>query len=184
MHDHLREWVRIDNEREPSPSSAIIDFHCVKSAALVSEQVGFDAGKLINGRKRFLTVDTLGLVLRVFVTAASVGERSGGKRVQRASQTHGQSSVTVAHDLGRWWLRRQPFHDLGHGRLSLDCTSGAATVANNHASCCSRNALVVERTFGWLMGSRRLVRDYELLPQTSETLIYLAMIRIMVRRLT
>ena len=42
---------------------------------------------------------------------------------------------------------------------------------------------VVERTFGWLVGSRRLARDYELLPQTSETLIYLAMIRIMVRRL-
>jgi len=43
---------------------------------------------------------------------------------------------------------------------------------------------VVERTFGWLMGCRRLVRDYELLPQTSETFIYLAMIRVMVRRLT
>jgi transposase len=42
---------------------------------------------------------------------------------------------------------------------------------------------VVERTFGWLMGCRRLVRDYELLPETSETFIYLAMIRIMVRRL-
>lgn len=48
---------------------------------MVSEQVGFDAGKLIKGRKRFLTVDTLGLVLRVLVTAASVGEREGGKRV-------------------------------------------------------------------------------------------------------
>jgi len=43
---------------------------------------------------------------------------------------------------------------------------------------------VGERTFGWLMGCRRLVRDYELLPQTSETFIYLAMIRVMVRRLT
>ena len=42
---------------------------------------------------------------------------------------------------------------------------------------------VVERTFGWLMGYRRLVRDYELLPETSETFIYIAMIRIMVRRL-
>lgn len=42
---------------------------------------------------------------------------------------------------------------------------------------------VVERTFGWLMHCRRLVRDYELLPETSETFIYLAMIRIMVRRL-
>ncbi|NET02856.1 MAG: transposase, partial [Sphaerospermopsis sp. SIO1G1] len=42
---------------------------------------------------------------------------------------------------------------------------------------------VVERTFGWLMSCRRLVRDYEFLPTTSETFIYLTMIRIMVRRL-
>jgi len=81
IHDHLREWVRVDEEREPSPSEAVIDSQSVKSAAMVSEQVGFDAGKLIKGRKRFLTVDTLGLVLRVLVTAASVGEREGGKRV-------------------------------------------------------------------------------------------------------
>lgn len=71
----------MDNDRDPSPSEAIVDSQSVKSAAMVSEQVGFDAGKLIKGRKRFLTVDTLGLVLRVLVTAASVGEREGGKRV-------------------------------------------------------------------------------------------------------
>ncbi len=81
IHDQLREWVRVDNDRHSSPSEAIIDSQSVKSAAMVSEQVGFDAGKLIKGRKRFLTVDTLGLVLRVLVTAASVGEREGGKRV-------------------------------------------------------------------------------------------------------
>lgn len=71
----------MDQDRQPSPSEAIIDFHCVKSAAMVSKAVGFDAGKLTKGRKRFLTVDTLGLVLRVLVTAANVGEREGGKQV-------------------------------------------------------------------------------------------------------
>ena len=81
IHDHLREWVRVDEERSVSPSEAVIDSQSVKTAAMVSEQVGFDAGKLIKGRKRFLTVDTLGLVLRVVVSAASVGEREGGKRV-------------------------------------------------------------------------------------------------------
>ncbi len=78
IHDQLREWVRLDHEPEASPSSAIIDSQSVKSAAMVSKQVGFDAGKLIKGRKRFLSVDTSGLVLRVFVTAASLGEREGG----------------------------------------------------------------------------------------------------------
>ncbi|MDF5717892.1 MAG: transposase [Rhizonema sp. NSF051] len=66
---------------------------CVKSAAMVSQSVGFDAGKKIKGRKRFLTVDTLGLVLRVLVTSASMGEREGGKQVlQRVKQYPHQTS--------------------------------------------------------------------------------------------
>ena len=75
IHDNLREWVRIEEQRYPSPSEAIIDSQSVKSAAGVYEEVGFDGGKLIQGRKRFLTVNTLGLVLRVLLTGASVGER-------------------------------------------------------------------------------------------------------------
>jgi transposase len=81
VHDHLREWVRVDRDRFPSPSEAIIGSQSVKTAAMVRQDVGFDGGKLVKGRKRFLTVDTLGLVLRVFVTAANVGEREGGKQV-------------------------------------------------------------------------------------------------------
>ena len=63
IHDNLREWVQIEQQRDPSPSEAIIDSQSVKSTAGVHEQVGFDGGKLIQGRKWFLTVDTLGLVL-------------------------------------------------------------------------------------------------------------------------
>jgi putative transposase len=81
IHDQLRDWTRIEIERHPSPSEAIIDSQSVKSAAMVSQSVGFDAGKKLKGRKRFMTVDTLGLVLRVLVTAANVGEREGGKQV-------------------------------------------------------------------------------------------------------
>lgn len=64
----------------------------------VSESVGFDAGKLIKGRKRFLTVDTLGLVLRVLVTAASVGEREGGKQVLKRVKCMG-SYVSRLHTI-------------------------------------------------------------------------------------
>jgi transposase len=67
IHDKLRDWVRVDAERAASPSEAIIDSQSVKSAAMVTEEVGYDAGKKIKGRKRFMTVDTLGLVLRVLV---------------------------------------------------------------------------------------------------------------------
>lgn len=182
IHDRLREWVRADNDRAASPSEAIIDSQSVKSAAMVSAQVGFDAGKLIKGRKRFLTVDTLGLVLRVLVTAASVGEREGGKRVLKrvkrmgnaVSRLHtiwvdggydGNPFLVWVMDVCRWVVQVV---------LRPEQTKGFVLL---------KKRWVVERTFGWLMGSRRLVRDYELLPQTSETLIYLAMIRIMVRRL-
>ncbi len=60
---------------------------------MVSIAVGYDAGKKIMGRKRFMTVDTLGLVLRVLVTAANVGEREGGKQVlKRVKQSPRQIS--------------------------------------------------------------------------------------------
>ncbi len=72
--------MRVTSDRATTPSEAIVDSQSVKSAAMVNQAVGYDAGKRINGRKRFLTVDTLGLVPRVLVTAASVGEREGGKQ--------------------------------------------------------------------------------------------------------
>ena len=78
---------------KPSPSEAIIDSQSVKSAAMVHQSVGYDAGKQIKGRKRFMTVDTLGLVLRVLVTAASVPEREGGKQVLKQVKQMGQGSL-------------------------------------------------------------------------------------------
>ncbi len=182
IHDHLRQWVRLDQGRQACPSETIIDSQSIKSAAMVSQDVGFDGGKLIHGRKRFLTVDTLGLVLRVFVTAASVGEREGGKRVLKrvhqmgkaVSRLHtiwvdggfdGEPFMIWVMDVCRWIVQVV---------LRPEQTKGFVLL---------KKRWVVERTFAWMMGNRRLVRDYELLPETSETFIYLAMIRIMVRRL-
>jgi transposase len=182
LHDSLHQWLRMEQERHRSPTEAIIDSQSVKSAAMVSQEVGFDAGKLIKGRKRFLTVDTLGLVLRVLVTAANVGEREGGKQVLQRVKQMGKG-VSRLHTL---WVDAgfdgSPFmmwvmdvcHWIVQVVLRPQTSSGFVLL---------KKRWVVERTFGWLMGCRRLVRDYELLPETSETFIYLAMIRIMVRRL-
>ncbi len=79
---------------------------------MVSKGVGYDAGKKIKGRKRFMTVDTLGLVLRVWVTAASVGERESGKHVLKQVKKTGAPSVPPNHYLGGpYWgilrLRRE-----------------------------------------------------------------------------
>lgn len=83
--------MRVANDREPSPTEAIVDSQSVKTAALVSLAVGYDAGKQIKGRKRFMTVDTLGLMLRVLVTAASVPERDGGRQVLNKVKQMGKS---------------------------------------------------------------------------------------------
>lgn len=182
IHDQLREWTRIECNRHPSPTEAIIDSQSVKSAAGVHQEVGFDGGKVIKGRKRFLSVDTLGLVLRVLVTAANVGERTGGKRVLKRVKRmdkavsrlttiwvdggfDGAPFLMWVMDVCRWIVQVVLRPEQSQGFVLL------------------KKRWVVERTLGWLMRCRRLVRDYEVLPQTSETFIYLAMIRIMVRRL-
>lgn len=182
IHDRLREWMRIERQRQLSPSEAIIDSQSVKSAAMVSQEVGFDGGKVIKGRKRFLTVDTLGLVLRVLVTSANVGERAGGRRVLKRVKAMGQG-VSRLHTI--WTdggFDGEPFM-----MWVMDVCRWIVQVVlrpeQTRGFVLLKKRWVVERTFGWLMGCRRLVRDYELLPETSETFIYLAMIRIMVRRL-
>lgn len=77
--------------REPSPSEAAVDSQSVETATMISQEVGYDAGKKIHGRKRHLTVDMLGLVLRVLVTSASLPEREGVKKVlHRVHHTENQ----------------------------------------------------------------------------------------------
>ena len=81
LHDQLREFTCIEQGRRPSPLEAFIDSQSVKSADMVHKSVGWDGGKLIKGRKRFLTVETLSLVLQVWLTVVSVTEREGGEHV-------------------------------------------------------------------------------------------------------
>jgi transposase len=182
IHERLYQWSRIEQHRHPSPSEAIVDSQSVKTAAGVQIAVGYDSGKQIKGRKRFATVYTLGLVLRVFVTAASTPERAGAKQVLNRVKQQGKAVFrlhTIWVDGG---FEGFPFRDwvitvcrwLVQVMLRPEQTKGFVLL---------KKRWVVERTFGWLMHCRRLVRDYERLPESSETFIYLAMIRIMLRRL-
>lgn len=182
IHDTLRDCTRMEIGRHKSPSEAIIDSQSVKSAAGVHEEVGFDGGKLIKGRKRFLTVDTLGLVLRVLVTAASVGEREGGKRVLKKVKPMGKGVSRLTLIWVDGGFDGEPFMQwvMNFCRWIIQVV---LRPQQTRGFVLLKKRWVVERTLGWLMGCRRLVRDYELLPETSETFIYLAMIRIMVRRL-
>ena len=82
LHDALRDQLRDADGRDPMASAAIVDAQSVKGADTVGRATrGYDAGKQVNGRKRHIVVDTLGLLLVVLVTAASVQDRDGGARV-------------------------------------------------------------------------------------------------------
>ena len=79
VHDKLYQWVRVAASQEPSPWEAAFDSQSVETATMICTDFCFDAGKQIHGRKRFITVDLLGLVLRVLVASASVPEGAGAK---------------------------------------------------------------------------------------------------------
>jgi putative transposase len=79
IHEQLRQWVRAIEDRHPIPPAAILDSQSVETATMIHSEVGYDAGKKTKGRKRHLLVDTLGLMMVVVVTAASVPEREGAK---------------------------------------------------------------------------------------------------------
>lgn len=182
IHDALYRCARMAKGRHPSPSEAVLDSQSVKTAAMVHESVGYDAAKHIKGRKRFMTVDTLGLILRVWVSAANVTERHGGQQVLQRVRQKGQS-VSRLHTV---WVDGG-FSGPNFMMAVMDiCRWIVQVVLRPEASkgfVLLPKRWVVERTFGWLMGCRRLVRDYEKRAVTSETFIYLAMIRIMVKRL-
>ena len=182
IHDRLRAWVRADNDRPESPSEAIIDSQSVPTATMVNKAVGFDKAKHTKGRKRHTAVDTLGLVLRVKVTAASVPEREGGKQVLEAVY---QMATMVAR-LFLIWVDGG-YSGLPFAKWAMDRFRWVIQVVlrpeQTKGFVLLKKRWVVERTFGWLNWYRRLSKDYERLPASSEAMIYISMIRLMLRRL-
>jgi hypothetical protein len=85
--------------RQPSPSEAAVDSQSVETATMISQEVGYDAGKKIHGREGHLTVDLLGLVLRVLVTSASIPERQGAKKVLKQVHDMGSDRVNRLHTI-------------------------------------------------------------------------------------
>lgn len=179
FHDRLRGRVREKLGREAEPTAGVIDSQSVKADAVVgADSRGFDGGKLINGRKRHVVVDTLGLLLGVMVTAADVGDRA-------AAQVLLAQVAAVHHRLALIWA------DGGYtGSLVEYCLATLALVlAIVKRSDDMRGFVVlpkrwiVERLFAHLMRSRRLVRDFERRTTSAEAMVYWSMIGLMTRRL-
>jgi putative transposase len=178
IHTHLREHVRLVAGRKRQPSAAIIDSQSVKSTE-TSDERGYDAGKKVNGRKRHILVDTLGLLLMVMVLPANLQDREGAQSLLTAFLAQ-RTRRRVKHI----WA------DGGYAGTLLDwakrlwrCTIEIVKRSDLHRFQILPRRWVVERTFGWLGRYRRLNRDYERQARTGEIMVYLAMIRLMLRRL-
>jgi putative transposase len=176
----LREKVRQQVGKKRQPSATILDSQSAKTSE-GGRECGFDAGKKVTGRKRHTLVDTLGLLMKVVVTAGNVQDRDGARRLFKnlaedkavikrleliwADGSYRGALITWIEQLFGWKLEivEKPKDQNGFQALP--------------------KRWIVERTFAWLVRQRRLARDYERLPETSESFIYVAMVRLMRRRL-
>jgi transposase len=179
IHDALRARVRARAGRAEQPTAALVDAQSVKTSSNVPESSqGIDAGKKVKGRKRHIAFDTLGLLLVVLVTAASVQDTVGGRDVVDALATHHPTVVKAWVDSG--YKRSVIEQGAKHG-IDVEVVSKEP---GQKGFVPQPKRWAAERTFGWLMLHRRLARDYETLPERSRTMIFWAMIDNMSRRLT
>ena len=173
----MRAELRRKLGRHKHPTAGCLDSQSVKTSAVPGLR-GYDSGKMVKGRKRHLLVDTLGLVLAVVVTAASVSDPKGARLL--FARLGGQCKK----------LRRIWVDGTYRGKL-LDWVSDhcwfllepVLRSEEQKGFVLLKRRWVVERTFAWLTQCRRLGKDYERLPKSSEAMIYIAMTRLMIRRL-
>lgn len=193
VHARLHEQLRRQGGRQSTPSAAIIDSQSVKTTERGGPH-GYDGGKKVNGRKRHLLVDTLGLLLTVVVHPANMQDREGAKlvladllqrfpRLQHLWADQGYSGTLrdwIAGELG-WTVEiveRSPRRGFV---ITADHQFQRVRVPAIFEPLPRR--WVVERTIAWIGRNRRMSKDYEFLPATSEAWVYLSMVRLMLKRL-
>ncbi|MGW0431645.1 IS5 family transposase [Micromonospora sp. NPDC003197] len=176
---NLTGLVRDHHGRTIHPTASIMDSQSVKTSTNVPLSTqGTDAGKKIVGRKRGIITDTLGLLLAVIVTAASASDNTIGiDLLDHAKATYPTLTKT-------WVDAGFKTKVVEHGAaLGIDVETVTKDPQAKGFSVVKRR-WVVERSIGWLMQHRRLVRDYEARPDNSASMITIAMIDNLAKRLT
>lgn len=193
IHTWLRERVRLRAGRQATPSAAIIDSQSIKTTEQGGPH-GYDGGKKINGRKRHLLVDTLGLLLKAVVHPANIQDREGAKLVltglnQSFPRLHqlwtdqgytGKLLDWIADHLG--WSVEVVQRSLRRGYIMTPELEWKFVILPKQFEKLPRR-WVVERSIAWIGRYRRMSKDYERNPATSEALIYLTSIRLLLGRL-
>jgi transposase len=178
IHDLLRRRLRRARGRSEEPSAVAVDSQTVKaSGSAAPDTVGFDGNKKTRGRKRHIAVDTLGLLIVLGVSAASLADSPVGRQVLTRV-------AAVAPTVTKAWV------DGGYNQKVVEhgAELGIDVEVVRREPGAGFKVLprrwVVERTFGWFMLHRRLVRDYETRQESSRTMIHWSIIGVMGRALT
>lgn len=178
IHDQLRDQVRVKKGKEISPSLGLVDSQSVKTAS-VTEEKGIDGNKKVNGRKRFILTDTLGLMLGMLIVGANVGERAGAEKLFNQVQGKYPRLQKVLADQGFDGEKYVAGIEKMFGFI-FEIVNKVLGIGGFQVQ---PKRWIVERTFGWLVWNRRLVKDYEEKTEVSKAFIQLAMIRIMLKQL-
>lgn len=175
----LRRSARTKDGRDPEPSAAIIDSQSVRIAEESGGNKGYDAGKNVPGRKRHLLVDTSGLLLAERVTPADTSDNRGARELF-AGLAPLMPRLELVWAGGAYTGEKLRAWCEEHTGWRLEVVSRGSDSSTFEVI---PRRWVVERSIAWICRNRRLAKDYERKMQTSECLMKVAMIRLMLKRL-